>query len=95
MWFPDKKLDIAENRFKVNDKVIYVDKEGGEHTATVVDFTFKSLISGYSYAIVLDEPYNGYKNYSVSESRIAGKVKAAPKTKKSKKTTENTEEPAK
>ena len=86
MWFPDKKLDIAENRFKVNDKVIYVDKEGGEHTATVVDFTFKSLISGYNYAIVLDEPYNGYKNYTVSESRIAGKVKAEKKVKKERKT---------
>jgi len=85
MWFPDQKLDIAKNRFKVNDKVIYVDKDGGEHTATVLDVSFKSLMSGYSYAIELDEPYNGMTKYMTSEARIAGKVKAVKKERKSKK----------
>lgn len=85
MWFPDKKLDIAENRYKVNDKVIYVDKEGGEHTATVLDYTFKSLISGYSYALELDEPHNGVTKYIASEARIAGKVVPEKKVKKERK----------
>lgn len=94
MWFPDKKLDIAENRYKVNDKVIYVDKEGGEHTATVINVTFKSLFSGYSYAIELDEPYNGVTKYIASESRIAGKVKAENKVKKERKSKKAEEEEA-
>ena len=85
MWFPDKKLDIAENRYKVNDKVIYVDKEGGENTAPVINVTLKRLFSGYSYAIELDEPYNGVTKYIASESRIAGKVKAENKVKKERK----------
>ena len=91
MWFPDKKLDIAENRFKVNEKVIYVDKEGGEHTATVINFTFKSLFSGYSYAIELDEPYNGVTKYIASESRIVGKVKEEKKVKKESKSKKSEE----
>ena len=85
MWFPDKKLDIATNRFNVNDKVIYVDKEKGEHIATVLDVNFKDLLSGYSYAIELDEPLNGMTKYIVSEKRIRGKVKSEKKERKSKK----------
>ena len=85
MWFPDKKLDIAKNRFNVNDKVIYVDKEKGEHIATVLDVNFKDLLSGYSYAIELDEPLNGMTKYIVSEKRIRGKVKSEKKERKSKK----------
>ena len=85
MWFPDKKLDIAKNRFNVNDKVIYVDKEKGEHIATVLDVNFKDLLSGYSYAIELDEPLNGMTKYIVSEKRIRGKVKCKKKKRKCKK----------
>ena len=76
MWFPDKKLDIAKNRFNVNDKVIYVDKEKVEHIATVLNVNFKDLLSGYIYAIELDEPLNGMTKYLVSEKRIKGKVKS-------------------
>ena len=82
MWFPDKKLDIAKNRFNVNDKVIYVDKEKGEHIATVLNVNFKDLLSGYIYAIELDEPFNGMTKYLVSEKRIKGKVKSEKKEKK-------------
>lgn len=85
MWFPDKKLDIAKNRFNVNDKVIYVDKEKGEHIATVLNVNFKDLLSGYIYAIELDEPLNGMTKYLVSEKRIKGKVKSEKKERKSKK----------
>ena len=85
MWFPDKKLDIAKNPDYVHDKVIYVDKEKGEHIATVLDVNFKDLLSGYSYAIELDEPLNGMTKYIVSEKRIRGKVKSEKKERKSKK----------
>ena len=85
MWFPDKKLDIAKNRFNVNDKVIYLDKDKGEHIATVLNVNFKDLLSGYIYAIELDEPFNGMTKYLVSEKRIKGKVKSENKERKSKK----------
>ena len=86
MWFPDKKLDIAKNRFNVNDKVIYLDKDKGEHIATVLNVNFKDLLSGYSYAIELEEPLNGMTKYIVSEKRIRCKVKSEKKERKSKKT---------
>lgn len=73
MWFPDKKLEIAKNRFKVNEKIIFIDKEGVKHDAKVLEVKFKSLNSGYSYAIELEEPVNGVTKYVVSESKLSRK----------------------
>lgn len=85
MWFPDKKLEIPKNRFSVNDKVIYKDKEGGEHIATVLDVSFKNLTDGYKYIIELDEQLNGMTKYLVSERSIKNKITPVKKERKSKK----------
>jgi hypothetical protein len=70
-YFPNAKLVIAKNRFEKGSKVIYKDKEGNSHKATVLNVEFKSLNSGYRYAIELDEPLNGQVKYLTTEKSLS------------------------
>jgi len=79
MWFPDKKLNIAPAKYKTSAKVIWTNRKAGtEHAATVLESFFKSLNSGYSYLLKLDEPVDGNDRIMANESNIH----AAPKPEK-------------
>ena len=93
MHFPDKSPKIDPARFTNNSRVIYTDKDGNDHNATVLSSYFKSLLTGYVYAIELDEPLNGFTKYQVNEKRLnpAPKPEKVKKEKKSKKAKEDAE----
>lgn len=87
MHFPDKSPKIDPARFTNNSRVIYTDKDGNDHNATVLSSFFKSLLTGYVYAIELDEPLNGFTKYQVNEKRLnpAAKPEKVKKEKKERK----------
>lgn len=84
MWFPDEKLVIPKSNFRVNEKVLYTDKEGNEHKAKVLNVTFKSLNAGYVYGIETEEPINGNSKLLVKEKSL-NHAAVEVKEKKSKK----------
>jgi hypothetical protein len=75
MWFPNAKLKIEKNLFKIGNNVVYRDKEGNEHDAKVLDVMFKSLNIGYKYLIELNEPINDQTKFMVSETSLIKKSK--------------------
>ena len=83
-WFPDEKLVIPKSNFRMNEKVLYTDKEGNEHKAKVLSVSFKSLNVGYIYGIETEEPINGNSKFLVKEKNL-NRVVAEAKEKKTKK----------
>lgn len=79
MWFPDESPKIKPAKFKDGSKAVYRDKEKNDHVCTVVHSHFENLLSGYVYAIVLDEPFEGKEKLLVNEAKLFSK---AGKTKK-------------
>lgn len=84
MWFPDEKLVIPKSNFRMNEKVLYTDKEGNEHKAKVLSVSFKSLNAGYVYGIETEEPINGNSKFLVKEKNL-NHVESKVKEKKSNK----------
>lgn len=84
MWFPDEKLVIPKSNFKTNEKVLYIDKDGNEHKAKVLNVSFKSLNVGYVYGIETEEPINGNSKFLVKEKNLH-RAEVEVKEKKSKK----------
>ena len=70
MWMPDEKLEIAPARFKKGGKALFADKNGEQHRCTILEVNFKSLNSGYVYAIELDEPLNGNTKFLTKENNL-------------------------
>lgn len=84
MWFPDEKLVIPKSNFKTNEKVLYIDKDGNEHKAKVLNVSFKSLNAGYVYGIETEEPINGSSKFLVKEKNLHSTGMKEKKSKKNK-----------